>query len=163
MFCMLELNKGYIYKFLTAFSYNLSIKSVMELAPDENAPRRSLRRSVLAPLDNTATVLRNNTPGNTSSPQISADEYIIEHRGRRKKPITWSPVDYNKLDVLGPPREKTPERVPQRPDISSKLRRRLTMSPVKDNSTTSPLGDSIAKKLKALSNVSSDSRRRESQ
>ncbi|KAF2882096.1 hypothetical protein ILUMI_24099 [Ignelater luminosus] len=134
----------------------------MEQALEENAPRRSLRRAVLAPLDNTTTVLPNNAPGNPSTPQISADEYIIEHRGRRKKPITWSPVDYNKLDVLGPPRDKTPERVPQRPDISSKLRRRLTMSPVKDNST-SPLGDSIAKKLKALSNISGDFRRRELQ
>jgi len=119
----------------------------MDQPPEEDAPRRQLRRVVLTPLE---TNVSEHTE-NDRTPTVSQDEFIIQQRGRRCKPITWSPVEYSKTDLLGPPREKTPERVAHRAEISSKLRRRLVMSPGRN--PPSELGDAIAKKLRAMSTV----------
>lgn len=118
----------------------------MEDQEQPQAPRRSLRRAALTELNETRPEDANLTP-RSSSP----DEFIIMQRGPRKKPITWSPVDYDKSKVLGPPRDVTPEPVDtgrSKPDINPKLRRRLALSPSKNASVT--LGVVIAKKLKSL-------------
>lgn len=116
----------------------------MEEQPNQaDAPRRSLRRAALTELNET-------TPEEMQTPKSSSpDEMVILQRGPRRKPITWSPVDYGKTKILGPPRECTPEKVStSRPELNSKLRRRLALSPSKNSSST--LGQVIAKKLKSL-------------
>ncbi|KAB0796605.1 hypothetical protein PPYR_10666 [Photinus pyralis] len=113
--------------------------------PENEPPFRVLRRGTLTPV---VTNIHAQTPESKLSAK-SPDEFIIQQRGRRCKPIVWSPVEYNKKDLFGPPRDKTPERVTRGVEINPKLRRRLVMSP--DRNLTSSLGDAIAKKLKALS------------
>ncbi|KAK5643714.1 hypothetical protein RI129_007559 [Pyrocoelia pectoralis] len=113
----------------------------MEESQDD-VPFPVLTRGALVPV---VTNINTQTPENTKSP----DEFIIQQRGRRCKPIVWSPIEYSKRDLLGTFREKTPEKSVRRVEINSKLRRRLIMSP--ERNYTSSLGDTIAKKLKALS------------
>lgn len=117
-----------------------------EEQPEENpsSPRRSLRRMALTELNDTL-------PESSQTPKsTSPDEMVILQRGRRKKPITWSPVDYDKTKLLGPPRDVTPDREkPSGPRLNPKLRRRLAMSPSK-NSNNSSLGRIIARKIKSL-------------
>lgn len=108
----------------------------------EIVPRRSLR---IALTERNESQEMLNTPNKNSSP----DEMVIIQRGPRRKPITWSPVEYDRNKVLAPPREKTPEPVlPVRSELNPKLRRRLIMSPNK--SPSEDLGLVIAKKLRAL-------------
>lgn len=120
---------------------------------EENTPRRSTRRrSALSEISPEEAAIRTSNVseatdvrGSTPSP----DEMIIQQRGRRRKPITWSPLDYNKTNLLGPPRDKTPEPPSrQMTEARSKLRRRLIMSPVRGSQA--PLGQALTKKLKAL-------------
>lgn len=122
-----------------------------EEPPEENSPplRRSLRRMALTELND------NDSPPSETGEETprhqgitSPDEMVILQRGRRKKPLTWSPVDYDKL---GPPRELTPDReVPSGHKLmNSKLRRRLVLSPGK-NSNNFSLGKMIAQKIKSL-------------
>lgn len=109
-------------------------------------PRRSLRRSALTELNETS--LESSETPRSASP----DEMVILQRGPRRKPVTWSPIDFDKTKMLGPPREKTPERVTGR-KINPKLRRRLTMSPENEDSA---LGKVIAEKIKSLQKGESD-------
>lgn len=112
----------------------------------ENRPRRSLTRSALTEL--------NETPEPETPKSTSPDEMVIIQRGPRCKPLTWSPYEYNKTNLLAPARDKTPEKItPSRPEINSKLRRRLVMSPEKCSQTE--LGEAIAKKLKLFSSYNS--------
>ncbi|XP_030745792.1 uncharacterized protein LOC115874696 [Sitophilus oryzae] len=114
-----------------------------EVENDQNLPRRSLR---LALSEINETSPDQNTPNKNSN----VEELLVIQRGPRKKPITWSPVEYDRLKLLGPPREKTPEPVVVRKsDINPRLRRRLIMTPEKNPSQE--LGYFIAKKLKSLS------------
>lgn len=118
----------------------------MEAQQQPPAPRRSLRRAALTELNESGPEEESQTP-RRSSP----DEFIIMQRGPRKKPITWSPVDYDKSKILGPPRDVTPEPVVNggsKPDINPKLRRRLALSPSKGSNAA--LGVVIAKKLRSL-------------
>lgn len=119
--------------------------------PSPAAPRRSLRRVALTELNETVPE-EPNTPKNSSP-----DEMVILQRGPRRKPVTWSPVDYDRDRVLGPPREVTPEpeKHTRRSELSSALRRRLALSPSKE--TSYALGQVIAKKLKMLPKCKSDS------
>lgn len=111
----------------------------------DDVPRRSLRLA-LTELNESQEL--ESTPNKNSSP----DEMVIIQRGPRRKPITWSPVDYNRTKILGPPRERTPEPVlPIRSELNPKLRRRLIMSPNK--SPSEDLGLVIAKKLRALNSL----------
>ncbi|KAG5882536.1 hypothetical protein JTB14_038147 [Gonioctena quinquepunctata] len=115
---------------------------------EERIPRRSLRL-VLTEINETSVVPNDGTPNKSTSP----DEMIIIQRGPRKKPLTWSPLEYNRSKILAPPREKTPEPVVHRHkcEINPRLRRRLVLSPGKIPSQD--LGILIAKKLKALKNL----------
>lgn len=124
-----------------------------EEQPEENVSpprRRSLRRVAL-------TELNDALPENPETIQAaSPDEMVILQRGRRRKPITWSPVDYDKTKILGPPREITPEReMLSRPKLNPKLRRRLVLSPTKNNNS-STLGKVIAEKIKSLPRFQDD-------
>lgn len=59
-----------------------------------------------------------NLPLSYISPSPSPDELIIQQRGRRRMPVTWSPdVDCRKREGGGPPRERTP--VKQSPSKST--------------------------------------------
>ncbi|KAK9876680.1 hypothetical protein WA026_014058 [Henosepilachna vigintioctopunctata] len=104
-------------------------------------PRRSMRRLALSEL---------NEPSTTPTKSESPDERVIIQRGRRCKPITWSPLDYDRNKILQKSSEKTPDKAPtpRAELISSRLRRRLVMSPSKTSSAD--LGSLIAKKLKSL-------------
>lgn len=118
-----------------------------EEQPAENPlpPRRSLRRMAL-------TELNDSLPESSETPKAtSPDEMVILQRGRRRKPLTWSPVDYDKSKILGPPREVTPDReMPTGHRLNPKLRRRLVLSPGKNSNSGSTLGKVIAQKIKSL-------------
>lgn len=113
---------------------------------EENPPvlRRSLRRAAL-------TELNDILPESAETPKgASPDEMVILQRGPRRKPLTWSPVDYDKSKILGPPRATTPERErPTGPKLNAKLRRRLVLSPTK-SSGSAELGRVIAEKIRSL-------------
>lgn len=123
-----------------------SFPSMEEEQSEENAPplRRSLRRMAL-------TELNDDLPETAITPQgASPDEMVILQRGRRKKPLTWSPIDYDKTKILGPPREVTPDKdMPSGPKLNSKLRRRLILSPTQ-KSTSAVLGRVIEQKIRSL-------------
>lgn len=108
---------------------------------EENTPRRSLRLALAEINEHIC-----DTPKSTNP-----DEMIIIQRGPRRKPITWSPVEYSRTKLLGPSRDKTPEPVAQRSEINPRLRRRLVLSPSKGPSQE--FGIIITKKLKALRNL----------
>lgn len=118
-----------------------------EEQPEENhSPplRRSLRRDALTDLNNS--LLETAKTPQSASP----DEMVILQRGRRKKPLTWSPVDYGKAKILGPPREVTPDKeMPSGHKLNPKLRRRLVLSPTKGPQDLT-LGKVIAQKIKSL-------------
>ncbi|GJQ77269.1 hypothetical protein Trydic_g20694 [Trypoxylus dichotomus] len=62
----------------------------------------------------------------------SPDELVIIQRGPRCKPETWSPFEFNR-DIFSA-KDKTPEKtLHRRPEVSARLRRRLTLSPGKDD------------------------------
>lgn len=87
-----------------------------------------------------------------TTPKISSpDEMVIQMRGPRVKPLTWSPVDCNSFSILRSRREKTPERHPVK-EMKAGLRRRLTLSPVKNQQTYEKVStDSIVyKKIRML-------------
>lgn len=114
---------------------------------NENPPRRTSRRHALTEL--------NDSPELETPKSASPDELIIIQRGPRRKPITWSPYEPNKNNLLVPSQDKTPEKVQEqqhshRVEINSKLRRRLILTPEKG--TDVELGEIIAKKLKSLPN-----------
>lgn len=113
------------------------------MANNENIPRRSSRRIALTEL--------NDSPEPETPKSASPDELVIIQRGRRRKPITWSPYEYDKSNLLVPSQERTPEKSPSssRIEITSKLRRRLILTPEKGSQAE--LGEIIAKKLKSLS------------
>lgn len=87
-----------------------------------------------------------------TTPKISSpDEMVIQLRGPRVKPLTWSPVDCNSFSVLRPRREKTPERHPVK-EMRPGLRKRLTLSPAKNETYEKISSDSIVyKKIRMLS------------
>lgn len=64
-----------------------------EIAEPENAPRRSLRLA-LSELNQSAELQA------TPSKIVNAEEMLVIQRGPRKKPITWSPVEYDRYDSL---------------------------------------------------------------
>lgn len=115
---------------------------------DVNYPRRSLRLA-LTEINELAESPNVSTPSKVTNP----DEMIIIQRGPRKKPITWSPVEYDRSKLLlSSSREKTPEPTPpKRSDINPRLRRRLVLSPSKGPSQE--LGMIIAKKLRSLKSI----------
>lgn len=94
----------------------------MEVAAEDNpTPRRNILSEVneIGPLKD-----------------ASPDEMVIIQRGPRCKPETWSPFEFNSKDILST-KDKTPEKVQhRRPEVSARLRRRLTLSPTKDDSIT---------------------------
>lgn len=118
---------------------------VVELAEELDAPRRSLRLALTEITE--AESYNTRTPVKSTSP----DEMIIIQRGPRRKPIVWSPVEYDRRKILSQPREITPEKVIKKCDINPRLRRRLTLSPTKNGSQE--LGTTIAKRLKAMKNL----------
>lgn len=92
----------------------------MEVAPEENP---TPRRSILSEVND-----------NSSSKDASPDELVIIQRGPRYKPETWSPFEFNGDVLYGSSKDKTPEKIsPRRPEVSARLRRRLTLSPAKDD------------------------------
>ncbi|XP_050511863.1 uncharacterized protein LOC126887954 [Diabrotica virgifera virgifera] len=110
---------------------------------DENVPRRSLRIALIE--------LNEHIPDTPKS--TNPEEMLVIQRGPRKKPITWSPVDYHKIgSLLAPSRDRTPEPVVTKSEINPRLRRRLIMSPSK--SPSQEMDVFIAKKLRALKNIS---------
>ncbi|KAL3266935.1 hypothetical protein HHI36_011085 [Cryptolaemus montrouzieri] len=114
----------------------------MEVEEDQiPLPRRSMRRLALSEINEASS-----TPTKSESP----DERVIIQRGRRCKPITWSPLDYDRTKIMQKSCEKTPEKIttPRIELVSSRLRRRLIMSPTK--TVAEDLGSHIAKKLRAL-------------
>lgn len=123
----------------------------MEQASEDELPDNTSQREVLTPV---IPNISDHVSEISKTPKISQDEFIIQQRGRRCKPITWSPVDYNKSDLLGKVREKTPEKFNSIPEVNLKLRRRLIMSPGR---SIPGLGDAIAKKLKLISRANNDS------
>lgn len=93
----------------------------MDVAPEDNpTPKRNILSEV-----NEIGALKDASP----------DELVIIQRGPRCKPETWSPFNFDKDMLLS--RNKTPEKMyHRRPEVSARLRRRLTLSPTKDDSTS---------------------------
>lgn len=117
------------------------------LEEELNFPRRSLRLALSEINESAESSSGTSTPNKSTSP----DEMIIIQRGPRCKPITWSPVEYDRSNILQPSREKTPEPATRKKcEINPRLRRRLVMSPSKGPSQD--LGLVIAKKLRSLKN-----------
>ncbi|KAL1505794.1 hypothetical protein ABEB36_005273 [Hypothenemus hampei] len=65
------------------------------IGEEPNLPRRSLRLA-LSEL--------NESSGSPSTPKknVNVEEVLVMQRGPRKKPITWSPLDYERLNVATP-------------------------------------------------------------
>lgn len=102
-------------------------------------PRRPTRRFALSEV---------NESGGTPTKNSSPEERVIIQRGRRCKPITWSPLDFNRNQILQKSADKTPEKLISRTElISSRLKRRLILSPTKPKLQPDELGSYIAKKL----------------
>lgn len=114
-------------------------------SPEDNAQRREqpvlgeIRR-----LENYVNVVNDST-----SKCTSPDEMVIQLRGPRVKPITWSPVDCSKLSMLAPQVDKTPDRQPVK-EMKPGLRRRLTLSPVKTTYEKISSDSIVYKKIKTL-------------
>lgn len=89
----------------------------MDIAQEENpTPRRPILSEV-------------NEIG--SIKDASPDELVIIQRGPRCKPETWSPFEFHRDCVQS--KDKTPDKTShRRPEISARLKRRLTLSPTKD-------------------------------
>lgn len=120
-----------------------------DIVEDENNfPRRSLRLA-LTEINEITDEPNDRTPKKTASPE----EMLIAQRGPRRKPITWSPFDYDRTKLFIPPRDKTPEPVTKKCEIHPRLRRRLILSPTKGPSKD--VSTVIAKKLKSLKNLQS--------
>lgn len=116
-----------------------------EIFEEEN-PRRALRL-VLTEINEVAEEPGDRSPNKSTSPE----EMLIAQRGPRRKPITWSPFDYDRIKL--PHREKTPEPVQKKCEIHPRLRRRLVLSPSKGPSQD--LSAIITKKIKSLKNLQS--------
>lgn len=113
----------------------------IQAVPNEHPqPRRSMRREALTEI---------NEDTQPRTPQAtSPDEMVIIQRGPRKKPLTWSPYEYNRSQVLGPPRQLvTDTPIPRGPELNPKLKRRLIMSPEKKQRE---MGELISKRLRSL-------------
>lgn len=116
----------------------------MDASPDANSVRRGLILGEISQLPN----ITNPSPtNNESTPKSSSpDEMVIQQRGPRVIPATWSPVDCSKFNILEQSsRQKTPEKIPVR-DMKPGLRRRLTLSPVK----YSAVNETVMKRIKSL-------------
>lgn len=119
---------------------------MMEALLDATVNRRGQNQQVLGEITQVpnAPQIENQATPKSSSP----DELVIQQRGPRVIPATWSPVDC-KFNILAPStRHQTPDKKPIR-DMKPGLRRRLTLSPVK---TTPPVNDAVMKRIKMLSN-----------
>lgn len=107
-----------------------------------NNTRRTSRRVALSEL--------NESSDDSNSNITSPDEMVIVQRGPRRKPLTWSPFEYNtstsKSFIVTNERTNVETPSPGRPELNLKLRRRLVMTPDK----SPQLGEAIAKKLRAL-------------
>lgn len=141
-------------KFRVITIYSLSKQAfVPALTRMENAtqdPPQRRGQQVLAEITRLENFVDN--VSNQATPKVSSpDEMVIQMRGPKITPLTWSPVDCNKLSVLAPPKEKTPERHPVK-EMRPGLRRRLTLSPVKNSCCDNKISaDSIVyKKIKSL-------------
>lgn len=64
-----------------------------ELENGRNFPRRSLR---LALSEINESALEQSTP----SKSTNVEELLVIQRGPRRKPITWSPVDYDRYFII---------------------------------------------------------------
>lgn len=117
---------------------------------EENFPQRSLRL-VLSEINEIAEESNERTPNKSTSP----DEMLIAQRGPRRKPITWSPFDYDRTKLFIPSRDKTPEPEPstKKCDINPRLRRRLILSPTKTPSQD--LSAILTRKFKSLKSLES--------
>lgn len=113
---------------------------------ENDIPRRNLRFA-LSEINEVADEPDERTPNKSTSP----DEMLIVQRGPRRKPVTWSPFDYDRSKLFIPSRDKTPEPVSKKCEIHPRLRRRLVLSPTKG--PPKDLGAIIAKKLKSLKNL----------
>uniref|UniRef100_A0A1B6CXA6 Uncharacterized protein n=1 Tax=Clastoptera arizonana TaxID=38151 RepID=A0A1B6CXA6_9HEMI len=72
-----------------------------------------------------------NLPASYISPSPSPDELVIQQRGRRRMPVTWSPdVDCRKREGGGSVRERTPVKSPSKSTIvlRSTPRKRLLLN-----------------------------------
>ena len=131
----------------------------METPPPDDNVRVTRRRSALAEInvftESWSNVSDPNIPESFVTPSASPDELIIQQRGPRQKPITWSPVDYNKIDLLSKPRDKTPERFPVK-EVNPRLRRRLALSPGKNPARE--MGEHFKKKLRTLQLSTTDNK-----
>lgn len=115
-----------------------------EVFEEENDfPRRSLR-GALSEINELTEEPDERSPNKTTSPE----EMLIAQRGPRRKPITWSPFDYDRTKLFVPPRDRTPEPVVKKCEIHPRLRRRLVLSPTKG--PPRELNIVISKKLKSL-------------
>ncbi|KAF7273974.1 uncharacterized protein LOC143205213 [Rhynchophorus ferrugineus] len=114
-----------------------------QVQEEPNLPRRSSRLA-LSEINDAS---KGQTTPNKNS---NVEELLVIQRGPRKKPITWSPVEYDRSKLLAPPRETTPEPATvHKLDINPRLRKRLIMTPEKNPSQE--LGYFIAKRLKSFS------------
>lgn len=111
---------------------------------EEEHPRRAFRLA-LTEINEVAVESEERSPNKSTSPE----EMLIAQRGPRRKPITWSPFDYDRTKL--PPRDKTPEPVQKKCEIHPRLRRRLVLSPSKGPSQD--LSIIITKKIKSLKNL----------
>lgn len=117
-----------------------------DIFEENEFPRRTLRIA-LTEINEVTEEYNERTPNKFTSPE----EMLIAQRGPRKKPITWSPFDYDRTKLLLPPRDKTPEPVSKKCEIHPRLRRRLILSPSKDPSQD--VSAIITKKFKSLKNL----------
>lgn len=119
----------------------------MENVTGEDSPQRRAHQ-VLTEITRVDNYENNQVGSRFSSP----DEMIIQMRGPKVMPLTWSPVDCNQLTVtsdLDTVKDKTPERHPIR-EMRPSLRRRLTLSPVKSSCCDKITPDIVYKKIKSL-------------
>ena len=105
----------------------------------EDAPANVSGRTALSEIHNDRSY---GTPKSTSP-----DEVVIMQRGPRCKPETWSPYEFDRTDLLGSPKNRTPEkRQTRRVEVSSKLRRRLNLS----FEETCEAGEEFGRRLRVL-------------
>ncbi|GLV35415.1 hypothetical protein CBL_01435 [Carabus blaptoides fortunei] len=109
----------------------------MEITTPDNNNNGIRRGQVLGEISQIPNM--NNMDNQTTPKSSSPDEMVIQQRGPRVMPLTWSPVDCNKMNILAPPRDKTPERNPVK-ELRPRLRRRLTLSPVKGTNLNNSFG-----------------------
>lgn len=135
--------------FLTAFEASgRKMGDAVNLQGENDFPQRSLRL-VLSEINEITEELNERTPNKSSSPE----EMLIAQRGPRRKPLTWSPFDYDRTKLFIPSRDKTPEPITKKCEIHPRLRRRLILSPSK--SPSQDLSAIISRKFKSLKSLES--------